>query len=71
MTARCPHFRKACEDRESRDCHYVKVTVAGLITALSGVERLSFEKQAKEVQDFVGEARSLLNQYFYGIRIPF
>lgn len=59
MTACCPHYSTACNDEESKECHYIKRTTASTTIAAAslhalGVKKLS-RKQIKQVETFLKE----------------
>lgn len=69
MTARCPHYRTACSDAASKDCHHIKKTTASMVTVVAslrmfGIQRLSpaMSKYLQETEAFLREMDILLEK---------
>lgn len=62
MNARCPHFRDACRDDDSRECFHVKtatVTAMARLAQLRALTRPGFAAPDADMPQLQGEIRAL------------
>jgi len=64
MTARCPHYRDACKDRESKQCLYVQINTASKLLSLQAIQ---IETLTPEMEKFSREANRFLEEQ--GMRV--
>lgn len=62
MTARCPHYRRECNDSESRQCHYIKRTAASMVAVIASLHALGVERLSPAMQEYLKEAEAFLRE---------
>jgi hypothetical protein len=60
MTARCPHYQVACQDDESKDCHYIKRTTASVMTAQVALLAAGTEQLTPEMKEYLQKTETFL-----------
>ena len=61
MTARCPHHREECNDSESKQCLYVKMTAASMVAATTSLRALGVDTLSPQMRKYLQEAEAFVS----------
>ena len=62
MTARCPHYRRECNDSDSKQCHYIKRTTASMMTVVASLRAIGVERLSVAMREYLKEAEVFLRE---------
>jgi len=62
MTARCPHYQSGCNDPASKDCHHIKRTTAGMVTAVTVLRALNVGELSPAMQQYLQQTEAFLRE---------
>jgi hypothetical protein len=62
MTARCPHYRRECNDQASKQCHYIQRTTASMMTVVASLHAIGVDRLSPAMREYLAETEDSLRR---------